>query len=187
VEMSAFTPQTKESLMKINGVGQVKALQYGETFLELINEYCRKHNILEKPRLEAEPKKERSGKPAKKKEIGSRAHEVSEAYNAGESLSQLAERYNVTPGTIINHLVNYVMEGNLLKYQSEINTLSKLTPSIQNSVFIAFDEAGTEYLRPVFDKLNGEVDYDELKILRLIYLCKPENQPAKTTNKDQIE
>lgn len=44
------------------------------------------------------------------------------------------------------------------------------TPEQQRSVFAAFDELGTQYLKPVFEHLNGALQYDELKLLRLSYL-----------------
>jgi hypothetical protein len=37
---------------------------------------------------------------------------------------------------------------------------------------LAFDEFGPERLKPVFEKLEGRVNYDELKILRLMYLSR---------------
>jgi len=39
------------------------------------------------------------------------------------------------------------------------------------AVFKAFDMLGSDMLKPVHEKLNGTVNYDELKILRLCYLC----------------
>ncbi|MBI5841940.1 MAG: DNA helicase RecQ [Chloroflexi bacterium] len=48
VEMAAYYPQSPASLLTISGVGQVKARQYGEAFLEVIKSYCEKHRIVEK-------------------------------------------------------------------------------------------------------------------------------------------
>ena len=39
VEMAAYFPQERNSLLRINGVGEVKAERYGETFLAVIREY----------------------------------------------------------------------------------------------------------------------------------------------------
>jgi len=49
--------------------------------------------------------------------------------------------------------------------------LSNLSPDQQMAVFKAFDILGSDMLKPVYDKLNGTVNYDELRILRLCYLC----------------
>jgi ATP-dependent DNA helicase RecQ len=160
VEMAAYFPQSPESLLNISGVGQVKARRYGETFLELIQSYCQKHNLVEKKK---ESRREKS-------DSGRRYVIVAEAYNDGESIQDLMARYRVQAGTILDHLARYVMAGNTLKNTHDLLSLSSLSPDQQKAVFDAFDELGTDYLRPISDKLNGAVTYDELKILRMCYL-----------------
>ncbi len=173
VEMSAYTPLTPESLLNINGIGQVKARQYGETFLDLIQQYCQKHGIPEKQR--PSPGKKPSAKSAAKGEANgaTRRHVVvGEAFNAGENLQQLAERFAVTTGTIIDNLLKYSLDGYPLGNTAELEKLAKSTPLMQKTAFAVFDEVGTEFLKPVFDHLNGTVNYEELKILRLIFISK---------------
>jgi hypothetical protein len=63
------------------------------------------------------------------------------------------------------------MEGFALRCD-EIFALSTLTADEKNAAIKAFDQCGSEYLKPVFDVLNGAVSYDDLKILRLYYLIK---------------
>jgi ATP-dependent DNA helicase RecQ len=48
VEMAAYFPQSRSSLLQISGVGRVKLEQYGELFLAIISPYCQKHSIVEK-------------------------------------------------------------------------------------------------------------------------------------------
>jgi hypothetical protein len=95
---------------------------------------------------------------------------VAEAFNAGESVLALTERYQVTTGTILDHLARYVAAGNSLRHSEEILSLSSASPDQQAAAFAAFEELGTGLLKPVFDKLNGALNYDELKILRICYL-----------------
>ena len=89
VEMAAYAPQSPERLLDISGVGQVKARQYGQAFLEVLQDYCRKHNLPEKTKAETRRTKDDSGR---------RYVMVAEAFNAGESLTDLMERYHVTTG-----------------------------------------------------------------------------------------
>jgi hypothetical protein len=81
------------------------------------------------------------------------------------------KRYGVTADTILNHLARFMLAGNPLRTASDLMALSKLTPDQQQQVFTAFDKLGSDMLKPVYDKLNATVNYDELKILRLCYLC----------------
>jgi ATP-dependent DNA helicase RecQ len=48
VELAAYAPQSPERLLDISGVGQVKARQYGESFLKVLVTFCQKHAIPEK-------------------------------------------------------------------------------------------------------------------------------------------
>jgi ATP-dependent DNA helicase RecQ len=178
VEMAAYYPQSVSSLLTISGVGQVKLRQYGEPFLEIIQAYCEKHNIKETPRSSSKKRGE-SPSPAPGRgrpegsgegEIPARTHLIAEQFNSGETIQGLMERYQVTRGTILEHLTKFVMAGNPLRNGEDVRSLTSATTEQQGAVFAAFDELGITYLKPTFDKLNGVLNYDELKILRLIYL-----------------
>jgi ATP-dependent DNA helicase RecQ len=180
VEMAAYFPQSNQNLLNISGVGQVKARQYGENFLEVIIPYCQKHAIVEKApphSSKKSQKKDLSIDRGEKSEAGGRSSIIGEAFNNGESLRELMDHFQVQAGTILDHLSRYAMAGNPLKNTQDILAFSNLTPDQQESVFEAFDQLGTGLLKPVFDKLTGTVNYDELKIMRICYLGQ-KNQAA---------
>jgi hypothetical protein len=140
----------------------VKYERYGAAFLEIIREYCRANEIDEKyktPMRQAD------------KDANRRYVAVGEAYNAGESVENLMRRYDVSADTILNHLARFIMAGNPLRTAQDLLALSKLSPDAQLKVFAAFDEMGSDILKLVYDKFNGTVNYDELRIIRLCYLC----------------
>lgn len=163
-EMATYFPQSLESLIQINGVGQVKLRQYGQAFLEVIQHYCEKHGIAEKAK-KVERVAPEDGETVR------RYTQVGEAYNAGESLAALMERYQVQVETVLDHLARYVAAGNRLRRGDDLLAMSTSNPDDQKAAFEAFEELGTAYLKPVFEKLGGRLNYDELKILRLIYLA----------------
>ena len=159
-EMAAYYPQSAESLLNISGVGQVKSHQYGGAFLEVLKLYCEKHGLKEK-------QKER---PREKSDSNRRYFIVGEAYNAGDSVESLMERYHVTAGTILDHLTRYLTAGNSLRNGDDLHRLTSATPEQKLATFEAFDELSPTFLKPVYEKLNGDINYDELKILRMLYL-----------------
>jgi ATP-dependent DNA helicase RecQ len=160
VEMCAYYPQSNESLLNISGVGQVKLNQYGEAFLEVIRAYCQKKDLKEKQKGSSQPISE----------AGGRYVMVGEAYNGGESIQSLMDRYRVRVGTILIHLSRFAAAGNPLRFDEELSSLTSVSPDEQEAAMRAFDELGTLALKPVFDELGGKINYDELKILRLIYI-----------------
>ena len=160
-QMAAYFPQTKEGLLNMSGMGRVKYERYGADFLKIIKEYCRDNRIEEKYKT---PMRE-------KDDAGRRYMAVGDAYNAGGSVQALMKRYGVTADTILNHLARYLMAGNPLRSAEDLIALSNLNPDQQMAVFKAFDMLGPDKLKPVHEKLGGTVNYDELKILQLCYLC----------------
>ena len=95
---------------------------------------------------------------------------VGETFNEGATIQSLMERQGVTRGTILDHLSKFAMAGNKLRNGGDLQAATSATSEQQQITFAVFDEQGTMYLKPVFDQLNGALNYDELKILRLIYL-----------------
>ena len=160
IEMAAYTPQSISRLLKISGVGQVKLRQYGDAFLEVVRQYCEKHGLKENPKAT----------PPQKSDANRRYRIVAEAYNAGETVEGLMARYQVTAGTILDHFARYLSAGNKLRDGADLRAPSSVAPEQQQAAFAAFDEIGPAFLKPVYDRLDGAVNYDELKILRLLYM-----------------
>jgi ATP-dependent DNA helicase RecQ len=186
IEMAAYYPQSKAALLTIAGVGQVKLNRYGEGFLEIIKPYCEKHGLKE---LHPVPTNGRtvSQQPATERqrssvEIGERTRLVAEAFNEGITVKDLMERHQVSRGTILEHLTKYMLAGNRLRKQEELDRLTSVTSDQKLAAFSAFEKYGPDLLKPVFDTLNGSVNYDELKILRLLYLI--DRKTGETTGPD---
>ncbi len=171
IEMAAYYPMTPASLTRIFGIGTVKASRFGSTFLNLIREYCQPHHITEQPK-QAVPQ----SKPEAPRSTGARFSEVGEAFNAGESIASLMERYGVQIGTILNHLYTFAVQGHPLRQDESLLSASQLSPEQRQAVITAFTDTGFELLKPVFDRLNGEITYDELKLLRVYFLTLKEQQ-----------
>ncbi|MBU1902161.1 MAG: DNA helicase RecQ [Proteobacteria bacterium] len=167
VEMATFFPQSDVSLMDIHGVGAVKQEKYGPLFLDMIREYCRTHQIEEHPK--GIRKKPTEVSPS----IGKRRHVVvGELFNSGQTVSNIMEKFNIKRDTVLNHLFNYFQERNGIIESNEFLSLSTVSPEQKEFILERFEEFGIERLGPVFDALDGEVDYEELKILRLHHVSR---------------
>jgi ATP-dependent DNA helicase RecQ len=178
-EMAAYYPQSHESLLKISGVGQVKLEKYGTVFLDVMKAYCGKHGLKERALTPSPSPKGRGesvspsplGRRARDEgELGERTRMIAEAFNDGASIQELMERQGVKANTILDHLNKWLLAGNKLRSDNELQSLTAATPEQQQAVFAAFDELSPTLLKPVFDKMNGTLNYDELKILRMMYL-----------------
>ena len=94
---------------------------------------------------------------------------IGEAYNSGQSVEKIMADFNIKQITVINHLLKYLLEGNIVRSDGLL-TLSKIPPDKMPLVIKAFKRLGTEFLKPVFDAFDGDISYDELHAVRLYCL-----------------
>jgi ATP-dependent DNA helicase RecQ len=159
-EMATYLPHSKATFALLQGVGQQKLARYTDEFLPIIATYCHAQGLEERPKAVTDaPRRMRAGK--------SRSDEVGEAFAAGKSVTELMDEYDVKRQTIINHLDKFVQSGETLAIE-RLHAESTLSADRQEQVMAAFREQGSDYLRPVFDTLGGDVSYEELHLLRIV-------------------
>lgn len=177
IEMAAFYPQSTAGLLNISGVRQVKMDRFGEPFLAVIKSYCSKHGLKEIPRPQPLRQKGNGGSRApsgngsdSQTDLPERTRLVAEAFNEGATVNELMERHQVTLGTILEHLTKYSMAGNTLRNDEDLHALVTVTPDQKRAAFEAFQELDPLLLKPIHERLNGALNYDVLRILRLLHL-----------------
>ncbi|MCC6904448.1 MAG: helix-turn-helix domain-containing protein [Anaerolineae bacterium] len=72
--------------------------------------------------------------------------------------------------TILHHLTRYMETGQRMQGTDSLLRMAAVSQEVQATVYAAFDELGTARLKPVFDRLNEQVSYDALRVLRVCYL-----------------
>ncbi|MCP4359513.1 MAG: DNA helicase RecQ [Chloroflexi bacterium] len=161
VEMAAYFPQSRETFGRMYGVGQAKLEKYADVFLPIIQAYTQEHGLAEKPKGAA-------ASPSRRIVTGLRGRtaEVVEAYNAGHTIVEIGADLGIKPGTVLGHLWKGVQAGRPLRTDGILQS-SQLSPDMQRQVLAAFAELGTDFLRPVYDAMEEQVGWDELKILQL--------------------
>lgn len=164
-QMAAKLPQNESSFLGISGVGINKLESYGNIFLSVIKRYCSQ-------------KKSQISHPGKKTESISRQRLkansdlrytlIGESLNYGASIEELAKEYKVKVPTIISHLERYVNEGKKVRIEALTQRIS-LPREKYSKVFDAFKTEGISSLSIIHEKLNNEVSYEDLHLLRIIF------------------
>jgi len=82
------------------------------------------------------------------------------------SLTDIAQILGWKESTILGHIEKLLLE------EAEDPDIHYLRPpaDIFDAISAAFNEHGTDYLKPVYDEFNGEYSYDELRLVRLFLL-----------------
>ncbi|MEQ9265765.1 MAG: DNA helicase RecQ [Balneolaceae bacterium] len=162
IEMSYYFPRTKESLESLYGVGSVKREKFGDSFIGVIKTFSDANNI--QPRQKSLQQRVKKSTATEKFEI------VGEAFNDGQSIALLAEEHGVKEVTILTHLKKYIDGENDLRLDGLLQA-SNLSDRQREQVLAAFKKKGPLMLRPVYDELNKQIGYDELRIMQLFYLA----------------
>ena len=160
-EMATWFPHSTASLEKLHGIGQAKVARYADTFLPIIAAYCRERGIKENPKPAPRSK-------STSRRSNPRSREVAERFRSGESIPQLMQAYGVKRRTIVSHLERYAPSGDVLPVE-RLRAESLLSSELQKQVLAVFAKLGPDFLRPVFDALDKTVNYEELRLMRIIY------------------
>ena len=94
---------------------------------------------------------------------------IGESYKNSSSFEELRSKFGLKEITLMNHLTTYVSEGNKID-SSLLYEQIGANDEEQIEVFKAFEELGVGYLKPIFDKLEENVTYDDLRVLKVCYL-----------------
>lgn len=146
-EMAVYFPQTQTEFVKINGVGPIKWVKYGEKFLEAIRPYA-SHKPAPKPEPVVAPLQRQSSQ-----------EETASLYQQGQSVEQMMQTRQLARSTILTHLVEAIQNGIDLD-------VSPLVP-VEKQVAIknAIAEVGAERLAPIKEKLPLDFTYDEIRLV----------------------
>jgi ATP-dependent DNA helicase RecQ len=163
IEMAVYFPRTPAQLGRIYGVGVRKLEEYGPYILPVIQAYCQEHQIEANAHTPAIVPSHHSTTGGQK-----RTDYICEQFQAGESIPAIAADLGFTENTILSHLEKAFEAGRALDV-SNLRAASTLSLQESQQVLDAFQVCGTEFLKPVFEALNGTVPYDQLRLWRFIY------------------
>jgi ATP-dependent DNA helicase RecQ len=134
-EIAARKPQNSKELQEVQGMGQTKIERFGETILDIVKTFSN----------------------APKKDKRSTFEQTFELYEQGLTVEEMAAARQMSENTIYGHLARLYEEGkpvNLNQFVSEfeVNKVKEARKSLNQ----------TNQLKPIFDALNGEVDYRKI-------------------------
>ncbi len=153
IEIVAVLPSTLPHLKKINGIGKVRATQYGEQILEIVNAYCQEQG-LETDQLElATGKAPKAPKPPKP---DTKLASLS-LFKQGKTIAEIAEERGFVVSTIQGHIAHFIGTGEI--GVSEVFEPKKIEP------LLAYFKANTTgVLTDMKQHFGAQYSYGELKM-----------------------
>jgi len=152
MELATYLPQSKEEFSKISGFGEVKLEKYGESFGQVVTEYCDKKGLSSRIILKRPGRVRR----AKGEIIGDTKMQSFELFKKGISIEEIAQQRNLSPVTVEGHLAHYVAFG-------EIEVTRLVPPEKIKIIEEAIHQHGVEKLAPIKDALGEGYSFGEIR------------------------
>lgn len=154
-ELAAVRPTRKEHFYAVSGVGETKKDQYGQAFLDAIKAYGKEKGIKESELF----RPPQVVVTTAKKERTDTREETFKLYQKGYTLEEICTERRMSAGTVAEHLIFLFKQGREVNLKSMIDTALL----VQISEVAALMEKPLR-LRPIFEKFEGEVSYEMIKI-----------------------
>jgi ATP-dependent DNA helicase RecQ len=159
-EMAYYLPGDKDAFSDISGVGAKKLEKYGDDFISLIKKFSEEKNLESK----IKNKEKRPERVVKVRRAQPKFYlKTKELLIKKIPLERIAKNQDLTLGTVINHLEKMIDAGEKLDLE-----YLKLPRDRYEKISQAFGECGDEKLKPVFEYLDGEHDYDAIRLVRVL-------------------
>jgi len=158
-DMARKRPANTIDFLGVHGVGQKKWRDFGDDFIAAIKDYCNEHglevNVSPRPARRAET----GGTPRGRRLSGEeRQRQCDALFSERRSIEEVSETLQLAPSTIEGYLVKYI----------ESHEISDPSPWVHEStlerVRACAAEIDSDRLKPVFQALNEEVSYSEIRV-----------------------
>jgi ATP-dependent DNA helicase RecQ len=159
MDMARKRPTTSIDFLGVHGVGQKKWRDFGDEFIAAIRAYCDEHGVDPNTATAQRRTMESVAEPETPRQSHSDASRKAEQLFAeGRSIEEVSTTLQRAPATV---------EGYLLKY-IEDHGITDPSPWVHSSILEQVRECAsaleTDRLKPVFQALNEEVSYGEIRV-----------------------
>ncbi len=160
-DMARRRPSTQEGFQQVRGVGDKKSEDFGAEFINCILQYCQEHDVtLDQPGLDPSTETRQVRPPRPEKSGPSMSATLAfPHFDQGKSVEDVAKILNRATSTTSGYLTEYLREKKVTDPSHWVD------PAVAERVSAAARETDSEKLKPIFEALNGEVGYDQIRIV----------------------
>ncbi len=164
-DMARRRPSTLEGFLDVRGVGQQKRDEYGEEFIAAIVGYCAAAGVAVD--VAAAPSEEdRRGTSDRRSPAGDAAEGPTASalaafahFRRGASIEEVMQQLGRARSTVAGYLNQY------LRHEQVMDPSPWINGELARRIESAIDEVGCERLKPIFERLSGNVPYDDIRIV----------------------
>lgn len=158
-DLARRRPTTLANFRLAHGVGDKKTADFGTLFTDAIREHCEQHQLSHDIDASSPVKTtSRAIQPSEAVSLSPAKQLAFELFRQGKSIDQVATATTRSLSTVHEYLIEFI--GQIQQ--------SDPAPWVSESIFEKVREVatrlGTERLKPIFDGLNQQVEYDQIKL-----------------------
>jgi ATP-dependent DNA helicase RecQ len=154
VELSRGRPSTLERMRMVSGIGDVKLRDFGQSFLDVILDQAKHHNL----KLDV-PFTRETALPAPATKMTATKHASFNLFRERCTVEDVMHQTKLARSTITDHLADYI------RAERPRSIATWVPADIVAQVQAAAEIHGRERLKPVFLALNEQVSYDLIRIV----------------------
>jgi len=162
-EMAIHYPITNEELQQISGVGQGKAMKYGEKFIELIKKYVEENEIERPQDIVVKSAVNKSGVKVF----------IIKAIDRKIPLEEIASTKDFDFLELLDELESIIYSGTKLDIDYYIN--SNMETDKVEEIYDYFREAETDTLEEAFEEFGDIYTEEEIRLVRIKFLSEMAN------------
>ncbi|MCL4694925.1 MAG: DNA helicase RecQ [Candidatus Hydrogenedentes bacterium] len=159
MDMARKRPTNTIEFLGVHGVGQKKFRDFGDAFIAVIQRYCDEHGLSTNVTVSASTALELDDEPARKRPSKIDTWRQCEPlFKQGRAIEEVSAIIQRAPSTVAGYLLKYIEE----------NQIADPAPWVHGSIFERVRECAasmeTDRMKPVYQALNEEVSYEEIRI-----------------------
>ncbi|MEW6234645.1 MAG: DNA helicase RecQ [Candidatus Omnitrophota bacterium] len=157
-DMARRRPSTQKAFLQVEGVGEKKKQLYGDIFVSVIKQYCAERSL----KLDVMPPStsktlHRDEESAPKPSAAKR--KAFKMFSQGASVAETAATVERALSTAYQYLEEYIGEKRIVDPSPWVDKEKA------QRIEAAASKAEDERLKPIYDALNGEIPYEEIRIV----------------------
>jgi ATP-dependent DNA helicase RecQ len=159
-ELSAVRPSTPARLLAIHGIGKKKSAEYGADLLREIAAYCRQADIALDAARPPMPIERPPANVSRQRGLSISASKslAFELFTQGKTTEEVEAATGRTRSTVAQYLVDFI------EREGACDPEPWLTAAEYERIRAAVDSVGAERLKPIYDALEGTIDYEQIRI-----------------------
>ncbi|KAA1260276.1 ATP-dependent DNA helicase RecQ [Rubripirellula obstinata] len=150
-DMARRRPDNADAFLKIRGVGEQKAKDFGEAFVGIIKRYCQQHDL---PTNVVPP----AAKPTATVVTNSNSFAAFDLFRNGDSIEAAAKALGRAKSTTAGYLADFIAHDRVTDISAWVSDENRQAVLQQKHL------AAEGKLKPIYDHFDGTISYDDIRI-----------------------